>query len=617
MREEDPKGSTGGGNDRDKHLKQEASRYRALVEHGRDVIMILSPDGNPFYASPSLKTVLGYDPGEVASITVEDGVHPDDRENVVQDVKRAMAHPGVAIDVTPARMRHKNGSWRWMAGTITNMLDDPQIHGIVDVFRDVTDQKRAQEKMQEANQRLRLATEITRLGYWEQDLETDELYWSDEVYRIFGKEKESFIPSSSTYKAYIHPDDLASFEAQLQRALSGGTGHDVEYRILLSDGSVRWVREMGAHKRESGKPLRFGGTVQDVTEKKELELQLKERIRERECLYRISLLNEQEQSVEELLRKAVEIIPTGFQHPHITCVEITWQGESYRFGEGVPESELLIAKTRPSGVRGEVLLVEAFYKESRRQMDEGPFMKEERQMLETIAGLLLTKIEKIDQNESLRESLKEKETLLSEIHHRVKNNLAVVAGLLQIQLFQQDDPNLSTQLSKAMSRIQSIAVIHEQLYRTQSFSKLDFAENIRTLSTRIVETFQGDRTIETEIECDPVGLNINQAIPCTLIVNEVLTNALKHAFEGRSRGKIRILMTQNEDQVHLQIEDDGVGLPEDFETARKKSLGLQLVDLLASQLEAKHTFDSTGQGSRFELHFVITEIKGSGSHLDV
>ncbi|MGM0507035.1 MAG: sensor histidine kinase, partial [Bacteroidota bacterium] len=203
----------------------------------------------------------------------------------------------------------------------------------------------------------------------------------------------------------------------------------------------------------------------------------------------------------------------------------------------------------------------------------------------------------------------------SEIHHRVKNNLAVVAGLLQIQLFQQEDPNLTIQLGKAMSRIQSIAVIHEQLYRTQSFSKLDFAENIRTLATRIVDTFQGEREITTEIECDSVELNINQAIPCTLIVNEVLTNALKHAFKGRSKGVIRVRMTKNGEDVHLRMEDDGVGLPDDFDQVRSTSLGIQLMDLLTSQLEASSDLVSTGSGTRFDLHFQISDVKGSGGYL--
>lgn len=481
--------------------------------------------------------------------------------------------------------------------------------------RDGIEEKRAREEMQGTNERLRLATEISRLGYWEQDLESETLYWSDEVYRLFGRDKETFTPTVTTFMTYIHPDDLHSFQEQLESALSAGTGHDVEYRIILPDGEIRWVHEIGTHKREKGRPPRFGGTVQDITEKKQLEIQLKERIRERECLYRISLLNEQDQSVEELLRKTVEIIPEGFQHPEVVCVVLSWQGEVYQCGEGIPESEPMVVETRPSEERGSVLRIEAYYRKSRPTMDEGPFMMEERQMLETIGRLLLTKIEKILQNESLRESLKEKETLLSEIHHRVKNNLAVVAGLLQIQLFQQEDPNLTAQLGKAMSRIQSIAVIHEQLYRTQSFSKLDFAENIRTLATRIVETFQGEREITTEVTCDPVGLNINQAIPCTLIVNEVLTNTLKHAFEERSQGAVRIRMTQEGDHVHLRMEDDGVGLPDDFDQIRKASLGVQLIDLLTSQLEATSDLVSTGSGTRFDLHFRISDVKGAGGFL--
>ncbi len=221
--------------------------------------------------------------------------------------------------------------------------------------------------------------------------------------------------------------------------------------------------------------------------------------------------------------------------------------------------------------------------------------------------------EKIKQEEIIQNSLKEKETLLAEIHHRVKNNLAVISAMLQLQADHVDNRDLSNRLFESMGRIKTIANIHEHLYLSDNFSNIDFTENIRELVGMIIETFEHDTVIDVNYECDKSQLNVNQAIPCSLIINEVITNSVKHAFNGREKGKISIRLKNKEDRIHLIIDDDGIGIPLSLD--EDESLGLQIVSVLSRQLKADYEYKKrkNTKGTRFTLNFSKAEIKGSSS----
>lgn len=215
------------------------------------------------------------------------------------------------------------------------------------------------------------------------------------------------------------------------------------------------------------------------------------------------------------------------------------------------------------------------------------------------------------QEANLRSSLKEKETLLAEIHHRVKNNLAVVSAMMQLQAFEADNSVLSRSLYDSVGRIKAMANIHEHLYSSESFSNLNFSESLQGLVSGIIEAIPGGSEIQAVFDLNPVLLNINQAVPCSLITNEVVTNSIKHAFEDRNQGTLTIKLIESDNQVQLLIEDDGTGLPDDFESKGRGSLGLQLIDLLAQQLKAEQRYESTGNGARFVLKFEKADAKGS------
>ncbi|MEX1212111.1 MAG: PAS domain S-box protein [Balneolaceae bacterium] len=221
--------------------------------------------------------------------------------------------------------------------------------------------------------------------------------------------------------------------------------------------------------------------------------------------------------------------------------------------------------------------------------------------------------ERKKQRKLLIESLNEKETLLSEIHHRVKNNLAVVSGMMQLQAEDGGSREVRTRLLESVGRISTMATIHEQLYQSRNFAKLEFQENIRNLIRNIVQTFSASSEIVLEFECEDVELNINQAIPCSLILNEVVTNIMKYAFAGRDSGTVRVSLSESDNCVSIVVEDDGVGLPEDFDVRKPNTLGMSLIDVLTEQLHGSQRYESPETGARFTLEFYKSEATGLGT----
>jgi two-component sensor histidine kinase len=211
--------------------------------------------------------------------------------------------------------------------------------------------------------------------------------------------------------------------------------------------------------------------------------------------------------------------------------------------------------------------------------------------------------EKKASESQIRQSLKEKEVLLKEVHHRVKNNLQVISSILNLQSsYVKDDQTLSI-LRESQNRIKSMSYIHESLYQTKNFSSINFSEYIENLSNNLFHSYQiFDNFIELKLKVEPVNLNLDQAIPCGLIVNELITNALKYAFKGKKTGEIFIGINENGKTISIRIEDNGVGLPKGFNYLKTETLGLQLVVTLVEQLDGKLEM-KTEKGTKYLITF--------------
>lgn len=206
--------------------------------------------------------------------------------------------------------------------------------------------------------------------------------------------------------------------------------------------------------------------------------------------------------------------------------------------------------------------------------------------------------------EQIKASLREKEVLLKEIHHRVKNNLQVISSLFRLQSRYTNDRHALEMFRESQDRVQSMALVHQKLYQSADLARIDFAEYLRSLTTSLLRSYQTDhQSITLTILVDDLFLDIDQAIPCGLIINELVSNSLKYAFPDNRTGAIQIELRRTVDhQLTLTVHDNGIGLPPDIDLTTNKTLGLQLASTLTNQLGGSITIDRHG-GTTFVIIF--------------
>jgi PAS domain S-box-containing protein len=204
----------------------------------------------------------------------------------------------------------------------------------------------------------------------------------------------------------------------------------------------------------------------------------------------------------------------------------------------------------------------------------------------------------------LEAALAEKTVLLKEVHHRVKNNLAVISSLLSMQAETHGNSDAKAALAQSQRRVRSMALIHEHLYGNDHLDRVNFAEYARQLVSEMYAAFAGEsERISLKVAVEPIEVGLDRAVPCALILNELLSNAFKHAFPGERKGEIRISFRESEPgQLELAIQDDGIGSPAGQGEGKTKSLGLSIVRILATQLDGTLEHESCA-GTRFVLRF--------------
>ena len=212
-----------------------------------------------------------------------------------------------------------------------------------------------------------------------------------------------------------------------------------------------------------------------------------------------------------------------------------------------------------------------------------------------------------EREEQIKAALNEKEVLLREIHHRVKNNLQVMSSLISLQTEAMTDPVAIQAFHETQARVRSMALIHEELYRAANLASIDFAEYVNKLGANLIQLFTISANIELCVDIENIWLGVDTAIPCGLIINELVSNAMKYAFPNGHSGKISVkvvLLDQTAEQNNylLEVQDNGIGFPEHIDFRRTESLGMQLVNILARQLRGSVEL-TVESGTRFAIHF--------------
>lgn len=442
---------------------------------------------------------------------------------------------------------------------------------------------------------LRQAQEVGQIGTWVSGLrDGDKLQWSDETYRIFGFQPQTFDGKVETFFSVVHPDDRERVRRASQAAIQDGVPYNIDHRIVRPDGVVRWVHERADVVRDlEGRPQSMVGVVQDVTERKRTEHDLVEAKRFAESL------------LETANVMIVQVDAAGRIQTINQMAEIV-SGRSKTEMHGQPWSALAgdTAQKSPPPKIFEARLVTRVGEERWISWVTNDVRQDGRLVGRIAFGIDITGRRQAE--EQLRASLHEKEVLLREVHHRVKNNLQVISSLLSLQSGHLKDSPAAALFKESQDRIKSMALVHERLYQSKNLARVGAADYIRNLTAHLVRSYKVESAVACRVEADDTLLHVDTAIACGLILNELVSNALKHAFPGRPAGappaEVVVTLSRQGSRIRLTVRDNGRGLPEGLDLATAPTLGMRLVRSLTAQLGGELELERRG-GAGFRLTF--------------
>lgn len=564
----------------------------------------------------------------------KDGVEIPPEELPVQ-----MAAAGTEVRDYEFDLVSPNSVMRHVLGNAKPLRDEHgNPRGSVSVYIDITERKKAEEALTKAHntleekvkertaelevtykalveneRRLSEAQKMAHIGIWDWNFATDEMYWSEETYRIFG-----LIPrkSSSSYNEVLsrtHPDDREYVDNAVKRAIEGNP-FAIDQRIIAANGEVRVIHVQGEVVfNEKNNPIRMRGTAQDITESKKAEERIKK------------LADAVESSDDAIITESTDGIITSWN-----------KGAEQIYGYSAEE---ILGKRasvfEPDNRKGEVKqLIEKIRKREKIQHYRTLRLRKDGAIINVsvtlspvfnvsgefvaVSAIARDITERIKAEEALAMA---EEARKKEIHHRIKNNLQVISSLLDLEsekfVYKNTAPTseILEAIKESQNRVISMSLIHEELYKGKGDDTLDFSIYLQKLAENLFQTYS--------VKCKNVHLfmdleknaffDMDIAVPLGIIVNELISNSLKHAFVENQDGEIQIRLFREEteemeeknDEIlesffSLTISDNGKGIPEDLELESVESLGLKLVVILVDQLDGKIEIKRE-QGTEFRI----------------
>jgi PAS domain S-box-containing protein len=479
-----------------------------------------------------------------------------------------------------------------------------QITGVIGVATDITQFKRSQEALSLSEKRFRLAVDHFPDTFVIYDANRRFQFVNAHGVRIGGVPESALLGHTDEE---IHPPEIVdAYLPHLLKAVETRTSQTAECSITLPTvGKIIFVVTYVPLLDERGEIYQILGITHNITERK--------------------LAEEQLGQSEAQLRLALDAARMGLWDWNTQTGKITWSNNLERMFGLAPNTfdgrfETFVAAVHPedrdcinqttensleTGQDGDMEFRIIRPDGSIRWLEsKGQVFYDETGKPVRAAGINLDVSDRKLAEIQVRESLREKEVLLQEIHHRVKNNLQVISSLLDLQSQHIEEPATLELFRESCNRIRAMALVHETLYKFKDFAKIKFAEYIENLTSYLFAAYiKNVENINLELDIDEVTLKLDTAIPCGLIINELVSNALKYAFPNKSHGTIYITLHFDGDAHYtLTVRDDGIGLPPNLEIKNVNSLGLKLVEVLAKQLEGTLQVNSRF-GTEFSLRF--------------
>jgi len=566
-------------------LIEEHERFSSLIQSIPDIVYFKDADLRNLAVNKAFEEMCGLKSADVVGKT-DDEIFPPELAAACKASDRLVLESGQSHRFEETT--HDRDDREIVYETIKSPLFNTggKIVGLIGISRNISDRKRTEAALKESEERFRTLYENATIGLYRTTPDGCILLANPALVRMLG---------------------FDSFEELAARDLEkgeGGTEYDRAFfrREIEKNGAIRgweavWTKKDGAkvHIRESaraifdesGRVKFYEGTVEDITERKRAEAEVEASEKKFHRIFDRSLEGIFQVTVDGQITAANAAMIRMFGYDSLEELQATNVSDRYVD----PEARAKIVETLTllgESPRTEVLL---------KRKDGSTFpaltsstvVRDEAGRIECIEGTVVDITDLVQSKAALQSALREKETLLKEIFHRVKNNMQTVSGLLRLQSQYLKDPQAAAAFQESQNRIRSMAMIHESLYRSDSLSSVDFASYVRNLTQALLGSqakYPG--RIELAMDVETVQFDLKTAIPLGLIINELVSNALKYAFPKDRRGVIAVgLRALGKDEFLLSVRDDGVGLPPDLELGHLQSMGLQLVDMLATQLDGR------------------------------
>jgi PAS domain S-box-containing protein len=628
-------------------LRRSERRYATLAEAAPVTIFRLDPDGHCTYVNERWSDMTGRPIEAALGKGWIETIHPDDRDRILTTWSQSLEQEGVAR--LEGRCVRPNGQIvSYYCQGLPELDSEGNLVGYIGTLTDITDRKQAEKQLQLQDTVVRTMAEGVCLVRASDGVI---VHTNPKFDHLFGYESGELIGQPAAVLNYAGTvADANAIDITYRAMIAAHTECTFELRNVKKDGTPFWCRVMASRFEHPDYGMVYVSVNEDITPRKLLEQELAEKrqILEAELAHNRQLLDafiasapvgmcvldEQlrftlanktlatmngisvaahigktlREIVPDLAQKQADILQTVLtlqetrlnveivgETPQYPGVKRTWLVSSFPIYPPTPRSTLLISQ--PGRASDQTLLSDM-------------------QLSRPInIGMVITDITDRKQfEEQLKLSLREKEVLLQEIHHRVKNNLQIIDSLLKMQHRRIQDQPAAAILLESQHRVQSIALVHEKLYRSSDLASISFSDYVRSLASNLLSSYAIDSNkITLTLQIDPLALDIDTAIPCGLIINELVSNALKYAFPGDRAGEIKLEFHANDQgQLLLIVHDDGVGIPGHINLHTTQSLGLKLVRGFAMQLQGSVDI-SCQPGTRIQIVFPTPHFN---DHLD-
>ena len=641
-------------------LRGSEERYRLLADNTLDVIWKMDLNLEFTYSNPAVFDMLGFTPEEWIGTRLPEHCSPEEMQKIqrliTQEIENPKKHTGVVFETS---FFTKNGEEIPCEINARILFDEngrpTELQGST---RDITERKQAEEVLLESKERYRLLADNTLDVIWKMDLNLEFTYSNPAVFDMLGFTPEEWI--GTRLPEHCSPEEMQKMQRLMTHEIENQKKHTgvVFESIFFNKNGEGIPCEVNARILfdENGRPISIQGTTRDITERKAAEVHIKHLNSVLEAIRNVNQLILVEKDRDTLLQEACDALVKARGYD-VAWLGFSEDGETFAMvkGSGFPEDVSRFCEYMMSGdyppcirdalARKDQLAVmdkseecgDCFFESVCRGKEAaiihvehaGRFFgllavllapdvsidEEEKGILAEVAGDIAFALHNMELEEvrkkaedQIKASLKEKEVLLREIHHRVKNNLQVISSLLDMQARNAKDKDVKDALSESMNRIMAMSLIHSQLYEGSDLSEINMKMFVNRLLGQLQIYQVGDTRIAHVIQVDDYPFPIAVAVPVGLVINELLSNALKHAFEGRDEGRIEVILTASESgMINLRVSDDGVGLPPGFDINKSKTLGLRLVKIITED-QLRGTLEVTGEeGATFNIEFDITD----------